>query len=1159
MEMEVEIKKPLAVLSILSAGVLASQAAVHINGGDWADASPESTSSDTVWMNQGGTATVTHSGEVCNDLRMVNGSSYDVLNVLSGSLDVSTLIGVSWSGTGTAELNISGGTVNANQLFVGYVGSGTGLVTIFGGDVDITSDITLDLYGSGSYGLTVVGSDASISAGSVSVGNDGTLTFVLDENGVSSLEVAGALNGSAGSLVVDGFGYTGGAANFVLVDAGSVSMPSAGNISVVGFENASVSQVGNTIVLSVVSSQTDVTFDDTTSDGLWNTAGNWSSASVPADAVNAVIDGSVPVTVASDAPYVKMVTTVGDSGESNPALIVDADLDVSHLRVAANYGSFSIMGQWGGDLNVSSAFELASTESGSDSGFYIISGGSLDFSGATLSVGTQGTGFFAVNGSFSDSVIGSHLNVGPYGGLDFYLDAGGSTAMTLDGDVNFNGGSITIDGTDYKGMDCFIPQIWASDLTNAIDTNDVTLTGFDSSRKAETVIDSTGLFTRMIPPTPFSDELCSLIPESTVATDWGNTTFSASRDYSPSGSEWGIDISEGHVMGTRLTQTVIGEGADVRSWDMRLGRSGFIYSLITPALGETVPHQPSTWNDEVWQMVAVSFDYQGSGYNNYHMHQAGVYNSDPILTKPFYSPQVASYLNESDRSFTVISWPSATHIYNYTDEDPGNDFETGVLMYTRYRDLGQGVIEVTCGMYNYGPDSIGQQNMPWGSVRESSTEYSFWSDVGGTSWTSNSAYFAGTGDSKDLDETGGWVGYSKDPNGTTEALGMVYGMPYSGADFVRCGKTGRDSSILTVIRRTGLTQGMGAWSRYYFTLGDDMQDLSDRIADRELVDAEYHLFDYTEESTPLIGYSVTGSGVDFRVAQDNDTPDFSLYAHPVTGSFPVFEIIENDDSRYLTWNPYANDIVKPYDGTIANILLLGYAMPSAGSEGTYADISTLLPAENYFADGETLYVRMALLMVDIGRSDQSAIEDGWQGWEMNGSSSYNNQSKSFSFADTTDGTLDVTISASHNYSVRNYGIDHVTDPGNLDIPSVWSDQWFGNNASADFSVVLDDLKAGTYTFTSYHYADDLQEGGGWNDEATASVYVNGVDASQDVTFVTGNPYSTSPSAADIEAEGILVLSFTVSNDNDTVTIKFDDLTGGDSFGLNGFELVPFVD
>jgi hypothetical protein len=170
-------------------------------------------------------------------------------------------------------------------------------------------------------------------------------------------------------------------------------------------------------------------------------------------------------------------------------------------------------------------------------------------------------------------------------------------------------------------------------------------------------------------------------------------------------------------------------------------------------------------------------------------------------------------------------------------------------------------------------------------------------------------------------------------------------------------------------------------------MGDDLQDLSDRIAGRGLIGAELAAFDYSEYSTPLVGYSVSGSGTEFRVAENSSSPQFFLYAHPVTGSFPVFEVIENDNTRYLTWTPYANGIVKPYDGTMAGLRLLGFAMPTEGSTGTYAALAGFLPPENYLPDGETLYVRTATpmeawrvkyfgLTADAGDAANTANPDG---------------------------------------------------------------------------------------------------------------------------------------------------------------------------------------
>ena len=68
----------------------------------------------------------------------------------------------------------------------------------------------------------------------------------------------------------------------------------------------------------------------------------------------------------------------------------------------------------------------------------------------------------------------------------------------------------------------------------------------------------------------------------------------------------------------------------------------------------------------------------------------------------------------------------------------------------------------------------------------------------------------------------------------------------------------------------------------------------------------------------------------------------------------------------------------------------------------------------------------------------------------------------------------------------------------------------------------------------------------------------GSDTALDVTFISGQLSNVSgggkPSAADLDAYGKLTMAFKVSNNDDTVTILFDNLTGGDTFGINGFEL-----
>jgi len=381
----------------------------------------------------------------------------------------------------------------------------------------------------------------------------------------------------------------------------------------------------------------------------------------------------------------------------------------------------------------------------------------------------------------------------------------------------------------------------------------------------------------------------------------------------------------------------------------------------------------------VWQGVAVGPLNNPANGSPYFMHQSGVYMKDPILLEPLYSPEVAAHLDVADRSFTTVNWTPHAHINIYVDDDLSNDWKSYLLAYTRYKDLGQGVIEAMLGYYNYGPDLLNWFNMPWGGVRRTSTEYAFTALPGGATWSD--PVTNGWGSVEAFNDTGGWQGYSATSDGSTPALGFVFGedaapLPseHVGASWFRCGYAGgtfstnetswRNYFVSTAVRRYNLSQGNGIWSRTYFVLGDDMHDLSDRIADRGLVDVEFSTFDYTEATTPLIGYRFTGSGGDFRVEEHSGASQVWLYAHPVTGSFPVFEIIESDGTRHLTWNPYATGVIKPYDGTLAGIRLLGFAVRStnANSEGTtyaYEPLSTLLEdaGVDYVADGETLVVR----------------------------------------------------------------------------------------------------------------------------------------------------------------------------------------------------------
>ncbi|NIM09991.1 MAG: hypothetical protein GTO53_12865, partial [Planctomycetales bacterium] len=136
--------------------------------------------------------------------------------------------------------------------------------------------------------------------------------------------------------------------------------------------------------------------------------------------------------------------------------------------------------------------------------------------------------------------------------------------------------------------------------------------------------------------------------------------------YSPSGSEWNVDVDEKHVFLASL------EG---KGWRLGVGKGGHIYSLRGP-YGESVPPQrePSPWNDEVWQAVITSevladpihqFHNKHPGSWGdlfpllYFVHQAGIYvkaagPDDDRAPAPFYSPCLRKQWDGATKTLRLV-------------------------------------------------------------------------------------------------------------------------------------------------------------------------------------------------------------------------------------------------------------------------------------------------------------------------------------------------------------------------------------------------------------------------------------------------------------------------------------------------------------------------
>mmetsp|Transcript_40172 Transcript_40172/g.46209 ORF Transcript_40172/g.46209 Transcript_40172/m.46209 type:complete len:860 (+) Transcript_40172:168-2747(+) len=157
-----------------------------------------------------------------------------------------------------------------------------------------------------------------------------------------------------------------------------------------------------------------------------------------------------------------------------------------------------------------------------------------------------------------------------------------------------------------------------------------------------------------------------------------------------------------------------------RSWTIRLGQAGNIYSFVGP-MGETVPpqdHNDAPWVDEVWQAVQP-LGPNGDNDNDsttgpYFIHEAGTYQRDGEYTaKPFYSPSTGRYCNDNEGECGFATWGQQAHV--------ATPWKSPMLYFNRYVNCGDGVFEYTTLRHNNvgSEESFGYLNVPWGGTRTS--------------------------------------------------------------------------------------------------------------------------------------------------------------------------------------------------------------------------------------------------------------------------------------------------------------------------------------------------------------------------------------------------------------------------------------------------------
>ncbi len=386
------------------------------------------------------------------------------------------------------------------------------------------------------------------------------------------------------------------------------------------------------------------------------------------------------------------------------------------------------------------------------------------------------------------------------------------------------------------------------------------------------------------------------------------------------------------------------------------------------------------WNDEVWQLVASDQnDSLGGQIKTQNIHQGGSYMNNythresDLVTKPFYSPEVQYHFDSATNSYSSIYWGQSenpAYAYDSTSycdscfEDP---FRPSVLYFQRYKNLSEGVIQVDYIIYNFHPTrAIDYWNVPFTGIRNSSLPFAFISNsatneltyealntkAGHPSASDPTSYLpqfnqgAARRTSGNLPTSSGWYAFSTDSAGNGPSLAFITAKssssPVNGYGDIRYGTAMnnplRDVSIFTRraiggardattgLKPWGIVGGQSIKGRYFIVLDSSINDIVQQIQTKNLVThASIEKVIIGESATNNIHYTFTQNsfGAFIPLEIDSLSAIITLNSKPFTGSYPAFLITTNTES-IITSNPYHYSL-KPYDGNVTNIELLGFS------------------------------------------------------------------------------------------------------------------------------------------------------------------------------------------------------------------------------------------
>ena len=376
--------------------------------------------------------------------------------------------------------------------------------------------------------------------------------------------------------------------------------------------------------------------------------------------------------------------------------------------------------------------------------------------------------------------------------------------------------------------------------------------------------------------------------------------------------DWGdypnqIPYTEQDVFHKELTHTA--DGPDDIGWTIRIGKGGHIYYINLENFGQIIcPNRSfSPWNDDCMTTTVYSADVVNTdavmggndSFANGYIHGSGMYikpSMDPLNNKPFYCPLLAENFDQRDRSYTLINWGLV----------PKPNINRGdVLFYSRYRDLGNGVLELTFYCYNFGNRTYNFAETPWWAVKPSK----FPNRITGVNATSAFNVNNKTFQSGAISPSSGWGAHTvnpNDPNSITCALVWGSNTPSMGVNFGVVNTGERDMALIAPSKSAfSMPYGTGIRYRRYAVFGKlkNVADISSKLNQH----AFFELIEFSKDySGKMPIYPKTLNGQNVLSKAVNGAPVANLFPIPVKDSLPLLLMKNNDNGNYfLTADPYA--------------------------------------------------------------------------------------------------------------------------------------------------------------------------------------------------------------------------------------------------------------